>query len=51
MPAVDPAVGALLDDTRFRDRAQRIADEIRALPPVDAAAAALAALVDEQRAA
>ena len=46
--ALEPAVRTLLDDPRFRDRAQRIADEIRALPPVDAAADALAALVYER---
>jgi UDP:flavonoid glycosyltransferase YjiC (YdhE family) len=51
MPALEPAVRTLLDDSRFRDRAQRIADEIGALPPVDAAADALAALVERRQAA
>jgi UDP:flavonoid glycosyltransferase YjiC (YdhE family) len=31
------AVRELLDDSRYVDAARRIADEIRALPPVDAA--------------
>jgi MGT family glycosyltransferase len=44
MPALEPAVRELLDDSRFRDRARRIADEIRALPPVDDAVDALSAL-------
>jgi UDP:flavonoid glycosyltransferase YjiC (YdhE family) len=51
MPALEPAVRTLLDDSRFRDRAQRIADEIGALPPVDAATDALEALVEGQQAA
>jgi UDP:flavonoid glycosyltransferase YjiC (YdhE family) len=51
MADLEPAVRSLLDDSRFRDRAQRIADEIRSLPPVDAAADALAGLVAERRAA
>lgn len=51
MPALEPAVRALLDDPRFRDRAQRIADEMRALPPIDDAVDALSALVSGQRAA
>jgi UDP:flavonoid glycosyltransferase YjiC (YdhE family) len=46
--ALEPAVRTLLDDSRFRDRARRIADEIAALPPVDAAADALAALAEKR---
>jgi UDP:flavonoid glycosyltransferase YjiC (YdhE family) len=51
MPALEPAVRELLDDARFRDRAQRIADEMRALPPVDDAVDALSALAAGRRAA
>jgi UDP:flavonoid glycosyltransferase YjiC (YdhE family) len=39
-----PAVDAVLNDPRYRDRARRIAHEIQALPLVDDAAPALAAL-------
>jgi MGT family glycosyltransferase len=42
---VQPAVHAVLDDPRYRQRARRIADEIQALPPIDDAAPALTALV------
>jgi UDP:flavonoid glycosyltransferase YjiC (YdhE family) len=42
------AVRALLDDPRYRDRARRIAHEIRALPPVDRAVRALTALAGGQ---
>jgi UDP:flavonoid glycosyltransferase YjiC (YdhE family) len=39
-----PAVDAVLNDPRYRDRARRIAHEIQALPLIDDAAPALAAL-------
>jgi UDP:flavonoid glycosyltransferase YjiC (YdhE family) len=45
------AVRTLLDESRFRERAQRIADEIRGLPPIDAAVDALAVLVETRQAA
>ena len=41
---LQPAVRAVLDDPRYRDRSGRIADEIAALPPIDAAVDALTAL-------
>jgi UDP:flavonoid glycosyltransferase YjiC (YdhE family) len=41
---LQPAVRAVLDDPRYRDRSGRIADEIGALPPIDAAVDALTAL-------
>jgi UDP:flavonoid glycosyltransferase YjiC (YdhE family) len=39
-----PAVHAVLDDPRYRDRARRIAHEIQALPSIDHAAPTLEAL-------
>jgi UDP:flavonoid glycosyltransferase YjiC (YdhE family) len=45
MPGLQPAVHAVLNDPRYRDRARRIAHEIQALPPIDHAARALTALV------
>jgi UDP:flavonoid glycosyltransferase YjiC (YdhE family) len=49
--ALEAAVRTLLDHPSFRHRAAGIADEIGALPSVDAAPAALAALVERRQAA
>jgi hypothetical protein len=46
---VATAVGAVLADARYADRAAGVAAEIRALPPVDAAASHLRELAHRSR--
>jgi hypothetical protein len=48
LPALGQAVSELLSDTRYRDRASAIAQEIQTLAPVDEAPNVLSALVERQ---